>query len=60
MTGLQDHWKRKRIKEVKASLERLLNLAPPLAEERDNKNTGGRKARRYYPAEKSHLEKKVN
>ena len=60
LTELQDHWKRKRTKEVKASLERLLNLAPPLAEEREDKNTGGRKARRYYPAEKLHLEKKVN
>ncbi len=60
LTGLQDHWKRKRIKEVKAALERLLNLAPPLAEEREDKNTGGRKARRYYPAEKLHLVKKVN
>lgn len=60
LTGLQDHWKRKRIKEVKASLERLLNLAPPLAEERRDANTGGRSALRYYPAEKSHLEKKVN
>lgn len=60
LTGLQDHWKRKRIKEVKSSLERLLNLAPPLAEERRDTGTGGRSALRYYPVEKSHLEKKVN
>ena len=58
LTGLQDHWKCKRIKAVKASLERLLNLAPPLAEERRDTNTGGRTALRYYPAEKSHLEKR--
>jgi len=60
LTGLQDHWKRKRTKEVKSSLERLLNLAPPMAEERTDTNTGGRKALKYYPVEKSHLEKKVN
>lgn len=58
LTGLQDHWKRKRIKEVKTSLERLLNLAPPMAEERRDTSTGGRAALKYYPIEKSHLEKR--
>jgi hypothetical protein len=59
MTGLQDHWKRKRGKEIKTSLARLLSLAPPLAEERRDTSTGGRPTLRYYPVEKSHLEKKA-
>lgn len=50
LSELQEHWKRKRIPEVKAALETLLNLAPPLIEMRRDANTGGRVAQRYYPA----------
>lgn len=49
LSELQEHWHRKRIPEVKASLERLLNMAPPLIEMRKDGNTGGRTAQRYYP-----------
>ena len=48
LTGLQECWKRKRIKEVKASLERLMNLAPPLVEQRKDASTGGRAALKFY------------
>ena len=50
LSEIQEHWKRKRIPEVKASLETLLNLAPPLIEMRRDPNTGGRVAQRYYPS----------
>ena len=33
LSELQDKWKRHRIKDVHKSLERLLNLAPPLVED---------------------------
>lgn len=49
LTELQDHWHRKRIPAVKASLERLMSLAPPLVREEQDGSTGGRKARRYHP-----------
>lgn len=49
LSELQEHWHRKRIPEVKASLEKLLNLAPPVIEMRKDGNTGGRTAQRYYP-----------
>jgi putative DNA primase/helicase len=49
LSDLQDHWKRKRIPEVKAALETLLNLAPPLIEMRRDTSGGGRPAHRYYP-----------
>jgi putative DNA primase/helicase len=48
LSTLQDHWNRKRIKQVKHALEVLLNLAPPLAEERKDSTSGGRPALRYY------------
>jgi putative DNA primase/helicase len=48
LTGLQECWKRKRTKEVKASLERLMNLAPPLVEQRKDDTTGGRAALRFH------------
>lgn len=49
LSELQEHWHRKRIPEVKASLEKLLNLAPPVIEMRKDGNTGGRTAQRFYP-----------
>lgn len=48
LSELQEHWKRKRTQEVKDSLEKLLNLAPPLIEMRRDESTGGRVAKRYY------------
>ncbi len=48
LSELQEHWHRKKIPEVKASLEKLLNLAPPVIEMRKDGNTGGRTAQRYY------------
>ncbi len=52
LSALQDHWNRKRIKQVKHALEVLLNLAPPLAEERKDSASGGRPALRYYAYKK--------
>jgi putative DNA primase/helicase len=49
LTQLQEAWHRNRIKEVKAALETLLNLAPPLIEMRPERKGGGRPAHRYYP-----------
>lgn len=46
---IQEHWHRKKTAQVKASLERLLSLAPPLIECRPDATTGGRAALRYYP-----------
>lgn len=51
LSELQDHWKRKRIPEVKAALETLLNLAPPLLEMKRDTSGGGRPAHRYYPVQ---------
>lgn len=48
LSQLQEHWHRKRTAQVKASLERLLSLAPPLIECRPDTNTGGRVAQRYW------------
>ncbi len=48
LSEVQERWKRKKIKEVKASLEKLLNLAPPQIEMRRDESTGGRAAQRYY------------
>jgi hypothetical protein len=45
---VQEHWNRKRTAQVKASLERLLSLAPPLLKCEEDRSTGGRVARRYY------------
>ncbi|AUN94817.1 YfjI family protein [Pseudazoarcus pumilus] len=50
LTELQEVWHRKKIKPVRAALETLLNLAPPLIVQRKDANTGGRVALRYYPA----------
>ena len=52
LSELQDRWKRKRIKEVHKALERLLNLAPPLVEEVQDKSTTGRAAKKYHAIEK--------
>jgi hypothetical protein len=49
LSDLQEHWKRKRTDEVKAALETLLNLAPPLIEMRRDTSGGGRPSHRYYP-----------
>lgn len=54
LTELQETWKRKRTKQVKASLESLLNLAPPLVEQTKDK-TAGRSALRFFPYGKSEL-----
>jgi len=48
LTELQAVWSRKRIKEVKGSLEKLMNLAPPLVVVSRDDGTGGRSALRYY------------
>lgn len=49
LSELQERWHRKRIPEVKAALEKLLNMAPPPIEMRKDASTGGRVAQRYYP-----------
>lgn len=51
LSGLQARWLNKRTKQVKHALEVLLNLAPPLIEERKEATTG-RSARTYYCYEK--------
>ncbi|SEN39230.1 putative DNA primase/helicase [Nitrosospira multiformis] len=51
LTALQGMWLNKRIKEVRNALELLLNLAPPLIEQR-KEATGGRPVLRYFPYEK--------
>lgn len=49
LTQLQEEWHRNKTNEVKAALETLLNLAPPLIEMRPERKGGGRPAHRYYP-----------
>lgn len=49
LSQIQEHWHRKRTAMVKASLERLLSLAPPLIESKRDDTTGGRAALRYFP-----------
>ncbi len=49
LTELQEVWHRNRIKEVKAALETLLNLAPPPIEMRPDASGKGRRVQRYYP-----------
>ena len=49
LSELQDHWNRKRIPEVRASLETLLNMPLPPIEMRQDKKTGGRVAQQYFP-----------
>ncbi len=47
LTGLQEHWNRKRIKDVRAAVERLSNLAPPLIQAVKDQQTGGRSAMKF-------------
>jgi hypothetical protein len=49
LSELQEAWHRKQIPAVRASLEKLLNMAPPAIEMRKDTSTGGRVAQRYYP-----------
>jgi len=49
LSEIQEHWHRNRVPEVKAALEKLLNMAPPPVEMRKDASTGGRVAQRYYP-----------
>lgn len=49
LTQLQEEWHRNRTKEVKAALETLLNLAPPLIEMRPDASGKGRRVQRFYP-----------
>lgn len=49
LTELQEVWHRNRTKEVKAALETLLNLAPPLIEMRPDASGKGRRVQRFYP-----------
>jgi putative DNA primase/helicase len=49
LSALQEVWNRKRIPQVKAALETLLNLAPPLVDQRIQPGAG-RPARLYYPS----------
>jgi putative DNA primase/helicase len=51
LSALQGRWAHKRTKQVKDALEVLLNLGPPLIEERKEATTG-RSARTYYAYEK--------
>lgn len=48
LSQIQEAWNRKRTKQVKASLERLLSLAPPLIRCQKDDTTGGRAALRYF------------
>jgi hypothetical protein len=48
LTGLQKHWSNKKGAAIKKSLDALLNLAPPLVEQRKDESTGGRAAFRYF------------
>lgn len=48
LSQIQEHWSRKKTKAVKASLERLLSLAPPLIRCDRDDTTGGRAALRYF------------
>jgi hypothetical protein len=48
LSQIQEHWHRKKTTAVKGSLERLLNMAPPLIECKKDDTTGGRAASRYY------------
>ncbi len=48
LSQIQENWNRKRTKPVKASLERLLSLAPPLIRCQKDDTTGGRAALRYF------------
>lgn len=50
-TELQKHYQGNRSKEVRAALETLLNLAPPLVIARKDARTTGRAPVRYYPAD---------
>ncbi len=52
LSEIQDKWKRKKTTEVNKALERLLNLAPPLVEQRQDKSTPGRAAKKYHALEK--------
>lgn len=58
LTQLQEHWNRKRTKEVRASVERLMNLAPPLVECHKDETTGGRAALKYHPYGNGELARK--
>jgi len=49
LSQVQEAWSRKRTAQVKKSLERLLNLAPPLIQCKRDDATGGRVALRYFP-----------
>jgi putative DNA primase/helicase len=48
LSEIQQVWSRKRLDDVHAALESLLNLAPPLIEMRRDQSKGGRPAHRYY------------
>lgn len=47
LSEIQEHWHRNKTKAVKAALERLLSMAPPLIEAHRDAGTGGRAAIRY-------------
>ena len=47
LTGLQEHWHRNRIKEVRGAIERLSNLAPPLIEAVRDQQGVGRSATKF-------------
>ena len=50
LADIQEHWHRNKTKEVKAALERLCNMAPPMIVARKDERTVGRAALRYYQA----------
>ena len=50
-TELQKHYQGNRSKEVRAALETLLNLAPPLVIARKDERRTGRAAVRFYAAD---------
>lgn len=50
LSEINAHWNRNRTDEVRAALEKLMSLAPPLVRQEIDKATGGRVAKRYFPA----------
>lgn len=49
LTALHAHWHNNNSSGVKKSIEKLVNLAPPLVDCRKDTKTGGRAALKFYP-----------
>jgi putative DNA primase/helicase len=50
LSEVNAHWSRNKTTEVRAALEKLMSLAPPLVRQEVDKTTGGRVAKRYFPS----------